>query len=221
MVLILLGLSINATYGDMLTGVGGVVTDEQGAAVDGVKFQVCGMERFNGITWIRELNLGIMPSFYTQNDGRFFIGFNEDNIRSDVYFNKIGYAPAFLYGISTSSTNLKVVLKKGVPLTGTVTKLVKGKSVPVGGASVELQMPSEDLWYQERAITDNQGNYMFRVTPPPKDKKWQVSFLGETVSVEVKDNIPVDGPDFIVTVRPIDNKIPESSTNPVHIMYPN
>lgn len=221
MVLILVGLSLPVTFAEPVQVVMGMVTDEKGTILEGVKVQICGIEKLHGDKWVRELRLGLMPSYYTDLKGQILIPFSESDLRYDIYFDKLGYAPTFLYAISPDSTNLKVVLKKGVSLTGTVMKLVNGRSVPVAGTMVALQLPTDDLWYQERVITDNQGRYIFQVTPPPKKQKWQVEFLGEVVPVEVKGNEPVTGPDFMVTVRPKDKKMPDNSVNPLSIAFPN
>ncbi|MFB3895951.1 MAG: carboxypeptidase-like regulatory domain-containing protein [bacterium] len=221
MVLILIGVSLPVTLAEPIQAVIGIITDENKVPLEGVKIQICGLEKLHGNNWVREHRLGIMPAYYSDSQGRFLIPYSESDLRYDIYFDKIGYAPTFLYALSPDSTNLNVVMKKGVALTGTVMRLVNGKPVPVAGAMVELQLPSEDLWYQEKAITDNQGKYTFQVTPPPKPKKWQVSFLGETVQVEVKGNEPVKGPEFMVTVQSKKNQPMNSPVNPLSISYPN
>ena len=50
-------------------------------------------------------------------------------------------------------------------------------------------------------ITDNDGRYIFRVTPPPAARKWQVVFAQEIVQLEVSEGKPVIDPDFEVTVE--------------------
>jgi len=150
----------------------GVVKDEEGRPLAEVKVQLCGPEKSHKGTWTRELRTGWMPSYTTYKDGRFAIPFHEPDLRYDVYFDKPGYAPAFLNGIESTSAELEVVMKHGIGVTGTVKRLVKGKLEPVSGASVELRLPYVDLWYQQRTVTDEQGRYSFRVTAPPANRKW-------------------------------------------------
>ena len=92
-------------------------------------------------------------------------------------------------------------MKRGTPVTGIVTRLVKERREPVSGTMVELRLPSDDLWYQQRVFTDHEGRYTFRISPPPKNKKWSVVFVGEVVMLDVKGEEPVIGPDFVVVVE--------------------
>jgi len=174
----------------------GVVRDEAGMPLAQVKVQVCGMEKFSEGTWSRELRLGLMPSYATDKEGRFLIPIGELGMAYDLYFDKVGFAPTFLYRVAGSSNELSVVMKPGVAVTGTVRQRVDGKLAPVSGASVELRRPYVDLWYQQRTLTDDQGRYAFRVTPPPADRKWQIVFAGKVVQVEVNEGQPAAGPDF-------------------------
>ena len=190
-----------ARAADPAAGIRGVVSDEAGAPLAQVQVQLCGMENFSYGTWSRVLRLGIMPSYTTDNEGRFAIPVGEAGMAYDLYFDKPGFAPTFLYRISSSSNELSVVMKRGLALTGTVKRLAGGKLEPLGGTTVELRLPGDDLWYQRRASTDNDGRYIFRVTPPPAGKRWQVVFAGEVVQLEVKEGQPVAGPNFEVTVK--------------------
>ena len=183
------------------TGIRGVVRDAAGTPLAQVKVQVCGMEKFSEGTWSRELRLGLMPSYATDKEGRFLIPIGEVGMAYDLYFDKVGFAPTFLYRIASSSNELSVVMKPGVAVTGTVRRRVDGKLEPVSGASVELRRPYVDLWYQQRTLTDDQGRYTFRVTPAPADRKWQMVFAGEVVQVEVNEGQPVVGPDFEVGAK--------------------
>ena len=183
------------------TGARGVVSDEAGTPLPQVKVQLCGMENFSHGIWSRVLRLGLMPSYTTDNEGRFAIPIGETGMAYDLYFDKPGFAPTFLYRISSSSNELSIVMKRGLVVTGTVRRAVDGKLEPVSGASVELRRPYVDLWYQQRTLTDDQGRYTFRVTPPPADRKWQMVFAGQVVQLEVKEGQPVAGPDFEVGAK--------------------
>jgi hypothetical protein len=187
-----------ARAADPTATVGGAVNDEGGRPLAEVKVQVCGLETLHDGTWTRVFRLGWMPSYSTDQNGRFVLPFHEPGMRYDLYFDKVGYAPAFLHAISSSSPELSVVMKRGLAVTGTVKRLVGGKLEPVSGTTVELRLPYVDLWYQQRTLTDNDGRYTFRVTPPPAGRKWQVAFADEVVPLEVSEGKPVVGPDFKV-----------------------
>lgn len=174
----------------------GTVKDEAGKPLAKVKVRVCGLEKFSDGTWKRELRLGLMPSYATDKNGRFALPLYEAGMAFDLYFDKPGFAPAFLYRISGSSNALSVVLKRGMTVTGTVKRSAGGKVEPVAGATVELRLPYVDLWYQRRTLTDCEGRYTFQVTPPPEGRKWQVVFEGKVIQLEVKEGKAVAGPDF-------------------------
>jgi len=181
----------------------GVVTDEEGKASEGVRVQLCAMEKLHDGVWVREYRLGEMPWWTTDKQGRFVIEFREPDMRYDLWFEKGGFAPAFLYGISAKSEDLKVVLKRGVLIAGTVTRLVRGGETPVEGVDVVLAGPGTDLMYRQESATDHKGQYTFRAAPAPLGKKWSVVLLNESIELEVGDQDPVTGPDFVVelTVR--------------------
>jgi len=183
--------------------VAGIVTDEQGSLLEGVKVQLCGMEELRNGVWVRVYRLGEMPFWTTDKQGRFVIEFNEPGMRYDFWFEKHGFAPTFLYGISAESEDLKVLLKRGVLVTGTVTRLVRGKEKPVEWVEVVLSGPSTDLMYRQGSVTDHNGKYTFRAGPAPPGKNWSVLFLNESIEIDIGEEGPVAGPDFVVelTVR--------------------
>jgi hypothetical protein len=200
LVLLVVLLAVRAQAESTVATVRGLVTNEKGTPLEGVTVQVSGIEKFGDGTWHREIRLGLMPNYRTDKEGRFVLPFYEADVRYDLWFDKDEFAPTFLYGISGESQELKVLMRRGTPLSGTITRLVNGRQEPVVGTTIELQLPSEDLWYQRRTTTDNNGRYMFRVSPPPRGKKWLLVFVGEVVELDVKQGEPVPGVDFEVKV---------------------
>ena len=178
----------------------GLVADEKGNPLDHVTVQMCGMEEFRDGAWVRVVNLGKMPSYSSDQDGRFAIPFNRKHIRYDVWFDRLGFAPTFLYGISAESREIKVVMKRGALLSGTVTRLVNGAKAPVFATMVELRIHTWDMGYRQRAITDLEGRYTLRVCLPPGQSKCVVVFAGEAVQVHVKEGDPLPAVDFEVEV---------------------
>ncbi len=174
----------------------GIVKDEQGSPLAGVKVQMCGLEKGGN----REIRLGEMPCYWTDKEGRFVVPVREEDMRYDFYFDRPGYAPTFLYAVTNNGPELTVVLTRGLTVTGTVKRLVNGTVEPVTGTEVELRLPYVDLWYQQRTLTDPNGRYTFHVTPETGGRKWQVVFAGEVVQLDVKEGRQVQGPDFEVTV---------------------
>jgi len=181
--------------------VSGVVTDESGNPLEGVKVQLCGMETLQDGVWKRERRSGEMPWWTTDKQGRFTIEFGEADIRYDLWFEKRGFAPTFLYGISAESGELKVLLRKGIIVTGNVTRLVDGREKPVEAAAVVLSGPSTDLMYRQESSTDHEGRYTFRASPAPKGKNWSVIFLNKGVDIVIGDGVAVSGPDFVVSLE--------------------
>ncbi len=179
-----------------ITGITGVVVDEQAKPVEGVTVQLCGIEKFG----VRVIRLGLMPQYLTDREGRFLLPFHETDARYDLWFDKFGFAPTFLYGISGESQELKVVLRRGIPLSGTVTRVVNGLREPVFGTTITLRLPSEDLWYQNRTLTDDNGRYMFRVSPPPRGYPWLLYLLGQVVELYIKQGDSAADVDFVASV---------------------
>jgi len=188
--------------------VAGVVTDEDGSPLKGVKVQLCAIEKLREGAWVLEMRLGAMPWWKTDEQGRFVVEFDEPEIRYDLWFEKRGFAPKFLYGISAKSGDLKVVLERGVVISGTVMRLVEGREKPVEEAKVVLSAPgfTKDVWYGQESLTDHEGRYRFRASPAPEGKKWRVAFLNEGVDLEIGDEDPVAGPDFVVTLEVRENR---------------
>jgi hypothetical protein len=184
-----------------LATVAGVVTDEDGNPLEGVRVQLCGIETLQEGVWKRERRLGRMPWWPTDKQGRFKIEFGEANIRYDFWLEKDGFAPTFLYGISAESDELKVVLRKGVTVTGRVTRLAEGRERPIVGVEVVLSGPSMDLSYHQESLTDPEGRYKFRACPAPEGKTWFVTCLRERVAIEIPERGPVAGPHFVVSVE--------------------
>ena len=131
-VFVLLAVVSIAHAATPLARVSGVVTDESGDPIEGVKAQLCGMETLQNGVWKRVYRWGIRPYWTTDKQGRFTIEFGEPDIRYDLLFEKRGLAPTFLYGISAESGELKVVLREGVIVTGTDTRLVEGVDIEIG-----------------------------------------------------------------------------------------
>ena len=218
-VLTLLGVGACVLFGGVagaepVTTVPGLVTDEGGKPLAGVKVQLCGMEALRDGIWKREGRLGGMPSWTTDKQGRFAIEFKEPDIRYDLWFDKRGYAPTFLNGISADSGELKAVLRRGVIVTGTVTRLADGEEKPLEWAKVVLSQTSSDMGYQQEEFTDREGRYRFHASRAPEGRKWFVTFLNEGVEIEIGEKDPVPGPDFVVALT-VKERAEEAGAEPM------
>lgn len=189
----------------------GVVTDEEGKPLAEVKYRISGVWQFRDGAWGRRS--GYPQERTTDRKGRFVLLFYESNVKYDLQFDKAGYAPSFLYDICADSEELKVLMKRGMRLCGTVTRLVDGERKPVSATTVTLRLPAQGFWYVKRTLTVMRGEYMFRVSPPPRgrklqgvyageviERKWQVVYAGEIVEIDVKEGQPIERVDFEVNV---------------------
>ncbi|MCG8406175.1 MAG: carboxypeptidase-like regulatory domain-containing protein, partial [Phycisphaerales bacterium] len=122
--------------------ISGIVKDETGRPLEGVKVQVGRMESFEDGRWVHVAELGEMPWETTDKDGRFSLEIG-DNIRYDLWFDKQDFAPTFLYEVKANSKPIRVTLKRGMIVTGTVERFVGDKKRPVEGVKVGGRQTSD------------------------------------------------------------------------------
>jgi len=200
----------------------GRVTDEEGKPLAGVKWWISGIEELRNGHWIVVHRTGIAREHITDADGRFVVKFHE-NIRYDLQFDRWGFGPVFVYQISQETPEINVVMKKGVPIRGSVTRLVDGTREPVsaGETMVKLRLPNpRGRWYSKRVFLDHQGNFECFASVPPQPPmeyvlsangesrpyrsqkaKWQVVFAGEIVQIDVEEGKQVDEIHFEIQVK--------------------
>ncbi|MGA2543579.1 MAG: carboxypeptidase-like regulatory domain-containing protein [Verrucomicrobiota bacterium] len=193
----------------------GQVADEAGKPVPGAAWRISGTEVLRNGKWTREIRLGDTFDSFADAEGRFVVSFGEP-IRFDLQFHKAGFAPAFVHEIAADSPDLKVTLKRGESIHGTVTRIANGKRAAVAGEKVELRLPSQDVWYQQQAATDAAGKFEFRACAPPLEpplppgnslgpgshqdsppkRKWQVVCRDKVVQIDVTDGKAVAAANF-------------------------
>jgi len=183
----------------------GQVVDDNGVPVGGVKWMISAFEEFQGGKWIHVFNFGAPRIDFSDSNGEFAIPFNK-NQRYDLQFSKHGYAPAFLFQVEVNSPEIKVVLKRGVLICGTVSNRAGATVEPVIGETVILRLPCRDFWYQEQVLTDHKGRYEFHACAPPDEpdgikRKWQVVVAGKVVEIDVRDGEPVDEVNIEIDVK--------------------
>jgi hypothetical protein len=223
-VILLLVLLIRPSAAAEIKKVYGRVVDETGKPLSNVKWQISGIEEFRDGHWTLVFRLGEPEENVTDANGCFVVEFRE-KLRYDLQFDKLGLGQFFLYQVSAESPELMVVIKKGVEVCGSVSRLVVGIREPVCGEGIitfRLSNP-RGLWYQQRVFTDEQGRVFFfsSVTPtlptefvksvdgrwitkkqPPKPK-WQVVLGGEVVQIDVEQDKPVDDINFEIQISVI------------------
>lgn len=189
--------------------VAGKVTDEAGRPMAQVKWRINGIEEWRDGKWQLVFRDGLTRENATGNDGRFEVTFPE-KVRYDLQFDKWGYAPVFLYQVSAGSPEIHVVMRKGMSVHGTVSRL--GKDEPwFGGTAVELRLPNpRGFWYEKSVPLGHDGKFELYVSPPPlppmvggleERPKWQVVCVGEVAEVDVIEGKPVDEIHFEVDVK--------------------
>jgi len=187
----------------------GIVTDGRGRPLEGVTVKMCGVEKFHDGRWHRNGRPDCLVPRPTKSDetGRFAVEFteatfdmpfDEKKTRVNLWFDKEGYAPTYLAGVSPKPEDTKVVLRRGIQVSGTVKRQTNAQLTPIEEAVVYLQCSSGDLAhqkrvfddpyfflremkdakggcdlpYRQRVLTDADGGYTVTLSPPPKDKRW-------------------------------------------------
>jgi hypothetical protein len=216
--------SITNLIGVVLDAEGRPITTASGREEESVL--VCGRERkLADGNWDRNHTPHCMlPKGAVDKAGRFTVPMWDDgNTRFNLWVSERGFAPTFVT-VMPQANEVKVILKRGVQVSGHVNRRVNGKLEPVQGTNVYLQCASGDLDQQKRVFEDSYwtgvwlkegddrpyhekrqtgalGEYTFQVSPPPKDKKWYLICQDQFVPLEVKEGQPVKGTDFEVTVQ--------------------
>jgi hypothetical protein len=206
-VLILFALfAASATQIEHPITVRGRVTDETGKPLAGVEWWVSGFEEWREGNWQVVFRTGRTRKQTTDKDGRFEIQFHE-KLRYELVFDKSDYGPVFLYQISADSPEIHVVMKKGLPLRGTVTRLGTGKPC-VHATIVELRLPNPGgTWFNRSAPVGADGRFQFFVCPPPclpnrsEAPKWQLVCAGEVVEIDVLEGEPIEEIHFQIDVK--------------------
>jgi hypothetical protein len=214
---------------DRLPRLSGIVVDDDGRPLKGVKVQVAGVEKMADGKWDRNRRCAfLMPKVAIDDAGRFSLDesaftppIKEQEIRLNLWFEKDGFAPTFAFGVRADTEDLKVVMEPGIQLAGHVRRSINGKLEPVDAAAVEVRLGADletqkrafrdpltyvlehggDLPYRRRVFTDSSGEYVVSVPMPPEGMKWFVVCLDEAAAVDLVKGRHAKGPDFHVNVE--------------------
>jgi hypothetical protein len=206
----------------------GIVVDDDGRPLKGVKVQVAGVEKMADGKWDRNRRCAfLMPKVAIDDAGRFSLDesaftqpHKEQEMRLNLWFEKDGYAPTFVFGVRPDQEELKVVMAPGIQISGHVRRSINGKLEPVDATAVEVRLAADietqkrafrdpltyvlehggDLPYRRRVFTDSSGEYVVSVPMPLEGKRWFVVCLDEAVAVDLVEGRNAKGPDFVVNV---------------------
>ncbi len=192
-----LAAASGATDRAATASVAGWVTDESGKPLNGVWCRVSAIEEFRDGRWELTHYSGLPLASQTDADGRFALAVGGQR-RYDLQLDKWGYAPAFFYQIASGTTDLRVELKPGVPVRGTIVRSDTKEPISTGAMSVELRLPSRDFWFKQTTLVGPGGRFQLYAGPAPtepgltKPARWQVVFAGKVMPIDVVEGKPVD-----------------------------
>ena len=169
------------------TDVMGVVIDQDGKPIEGVRCSVSGFSLSSG----QQISYSGARSFhFTDKEGRFSMPLPRSDPLVDLQFDGGSHAPTFLYKVKSADSPLKVMMTEGKVLRGRIVDRANGQVVPIAQAEVELQMPQADFWYQYRQVTDGKGEFQFRISEPPQKYPWMLCYAGKRFKVEYAQIAP-------------------------------
>ena len=198
----------------------GEVADQNGKPLANVRWRISAVENWHDGQWELIHNSSMPQWAFTDAAGRFTLTFNGPQ-RFDLQFAGLDkLAPAFAYEVSSETRDLKMVMKPGIPLRGTVIAS-NSKRIP-GNVLVELQLPGRDVWYQQDTATDADGHFIFYVCLPPTEPnkaipaKWQITCAGtvlpfDAIGTSIGMNLLVDARAEIIVKT---NALPTPATQP-------
>ena len=170
------------------SSVTGIVVDGEGKAIRGAR---CSVSGFYSAAGSRIMYSGERQFLLTDGQGHFSIPIPRGDPFVDLQFDHGNVpAPAFLYKIKPAASPLRVVLTEGKPLRVRVVERANDRLIPVPHAEIELQMPQEDFWYQNRQATDAKDEYNFRVSAPSGKSPWMLYYAGKRLPVDYAEITP-------------------------------
>lgn len=191
---------------DAQTNVTGVTVDTNGKPIACVQ---CAISGFGG-----HLHYSGMQTFVlTDNEGHFSIPLPRGDPLVDLQFDAGGHAPVFLYKVRPVDSPLRVVMSKGKVLRGRVVERLKDKIVPIPHATVQLQMPQDDFWYQRNEPTDTKGEFQFNISEPPAKWPWTLFIAGKQFPVDYAQVTPETVLVLEVSVRMTASSEPDAAAN--------
>lgn len=186
------------------TNVTGIIVDEEGKPISGVRCSISGWPTPSGEHIYYS---GMTTYVFSDNEGHFSIPLPRSDPLVDLQFDEDGgsyvvnhgvatrvppyrHAPAFLYNIPPAAGLVRVVMTEGKLLRGRIVEHVKDKVLPVPQADVELQMPHAGNWYQLKKQTDDKGEFDFKISKPADERSWMLYYAGKRFPVDYPQVTP-------------------------------
>jgi hypothetical protein len=174
----------------------GIVVDEAGQPLGGVRWWVSGHETLQDGQWVVTHFLGLAKIETTGADGRFELPGRPD-LRYDVDLDADGFAPAFQRQLEPGAQP-RVVLRRGHTVSGRVVQLVDGQERPLHVVPIELQRPNErGLWFSSQRTTELDGSFAFRHFLPGEPDRgapeaWSLVCAGASLELDPERSGPIE-----------------------------
>lgn len=173
----------------------GRVVDQAGNLIENVRWRIGAVEDWRDGRWALTHYSGVPREYFTDGEGRFELPFHGRQ-RFDLQFDRSGFGPVFLYRVAQEASELRVVMKAGILVRGTV--VCSDENLFRERVLVELRLPGRDFWFQQKTLTDADGHFEFYASTPPLEpgraapSRWQIVCAGKVVLIDVTDAEPVD-----------------------------
>lgn len=197
-----------ARTGGAQTNVTGVVVDEKGQPIPGVRCAISGFPRPSGgyTIYNGDYPYGYRYAF-SDKEGHFSLPLPPQEQLADLQFDEEGghfevtnsvatrvpprkHAPAFLSKVDPADGPVTVVMTEGKLLRGRIVERVEDQVVPIPHTIVELQMPHSDIRYRCAKPTGANGEFDFRISEPPSKRTWMLYYAGKRLAVNYDEIAP-------------------------------
>ena len=165
----------------------GVVVDEQGRPLPGVRLWISGFEERAGKGW-NVVHFTGQPRIQTSDArGRFEIP-GRDHLRYDLDFDLDGRRPAFVQAAEPGA-DLRVVMEAGRALRGRVVQVGPDGERAIEGAPLAVTRPNgRGLWFQSERRSAADGSFAFAGFLPPEGAEgWVLRCAGASLPLEGVD----------------------------------
>ena len=188
---------------------GGVVVDEDGRPLQGVRYWVSAHEELTSEGWTLVQFLGIAQMQFTGEDGRFEVPARE-GLRCDVDFDASGYVPSFVQEFELGE-DVRVVMHRGFDVRGRVRQRQDGSIRPAEHARVSIRRPNaRGLWFETEVLADSAGEFVFPgflarsdhgEECSPEGWGWQLSCSGAVFELPERVDRPLDDIEVEISIR--------------------
>jgi len=157
-------------------------------------------------------------SSVTDEQGRFVIVLEEDNVQYDLLFSAYYFAPMIVYDIPSGKKDVKVVLDKGGTISGKLVRMDGNGKIPIPNVEIKLEQTSRASYthlgfdQDQRVTTDSEGRFKFehirtKIRPNESMSKseweylprvWQLVYGDEIRTFAFYDRTVIEDFEFII-----------------------